>query len=405
MLSPRPAESHTLGFLQPKASGGLTAEQNAQLQLATSDPQGKLAAILVVEDSADLRAVVVLKLQLFGYENVTTAADGAEGLALIREREFDLVILDIEMPRMNGFEVLTAVKDDPALRHLPVIVSSGLDDLDAGVRCIELGAEDFLLKPLRTVIFRARVAATLERKRLRDVERLRLAQVQHERKLLELEQEKSERLLLNVLPESIATRLKHGEHTIAEHYQDVTVLFADVVNFASFASRTDPASLVSLLNDLFSRFDQLAGRYGLEKIKTIGDSYLVVGGLPERRADHAEAVAGMALEMFESLNVVNQRHGSQLHLRVGLNSGPVVAGVIGRQKFAFDLWGSTVNLASRMQSAGVPDRVQVSATTYELLQGKFDMTSRGAIACKGLGDVSAYLLHARSEIPEHALRG
>src|SRR4051812_47043193 len=221
MDSPRPHETSTLQMLQSAATGGLPPAQVAQLQLALSDPQGQRANILVVDDNEELRKTIVLRLELFGYTNVTTAADGEAGLALIRQHEFDLVILDIEMPRLNGFGVLAALKNDQGRRHVPVIVSSGLDDLDAIVRCIELGAEDYLMKPLKTVIFRARVGATLERKRLRDIERLRLIQVQHERRLLELEQEKSERLLLNILPQAIASRLKQGERTIAERYNGV----------------------------------------------------------------------------------------------------------------------------------------------------------------------------------------
>ncbi len=385
--------SDTAGFhaFHARTSGGLTAEQILKLDQAQSDPHGQLAAILVVDDNDELRQTIVLKLELFGYTNVKTAPNGEVALALIRQHEFDLVILDIEMPRLNGFGVLTALRQDPDRRHVPVIVSSGLDDLDAVVRCIELGAEDYLLKPLKTVIFRARVTATLERKRLRDIERLRLIQVQHERKLLELEQDKTERLLLNVLPQTIATRLKQGERTIAERYNGVTVLF-DVVDFSSFASRTDPEDLVSLLNDLFSRFDQLAGKRGLEKIKTIGDSYLAVGGLPERRTDHAESIAHLALEMLGALDEFNADRGRQLRMRIGLNSGPVVAGIIGRQKFSYDLWGATVNLASRMQSSGVPNCIQVTTTTQELLQGKFRLTPRGSITCKGVGEVSTFLL-------------
>jgi adenylate cyclase len=395
MDSPRSIDTPTFHLLQPAAAGGLTAPQLAQLELAASDPHGHRASILVVDDNAELRQTIVLKLELFGYNNVTTAADGESALALIRQHEFDLVILDIEMPRLNGFGVLKALKEDANRRHLPVIVSSGLDDLDSVVRCIELGAEDYLLKPLKTVIFRARVGATLERKRLRDIERLRLVQVQHERRLLQLEQEKSERLLLNILPEPIATRLKQGEHTIAERYNGVTVLFADVFDFASFASRTEPEDIVALLNDLFSRFDQLADRNGLEKIKTIGDSYLAVGGLPERRTDHAEAVATLALEMLGALESFNSTRETRLRMRIGVNSGPVVAGIIGRQKFSYDLWGTTVNLASRMQSSGLPDCIQVSSATGELLQGKFQLTPRGTVTCKGLGEVSTFLLNGR----------
>jgi class 3 adenylate cyclase len=386
-------------MLQPSANGGLTPKQQAQLELATSDPQGKQGAILIVDDNEELLRTIVLKLELFGYTNVATAPNGEVALTMIRERELDLIILDIEMPRLNGFGVLAALRDDPERRHVPVIVSSGLNDLDAVVRCIELGAEDYLPKPLKAVIFRARVAATLERKRLRDIERLRLIQVQHERRLLELEQEKSERLLLNVLPQTIAVRLKQGERTIAERYNGVTVLFADVVEFSSFASRTEPEDLVAVLNDLFSRFDQLADRHGLEKIKTIGDSYLAVGGLPERRPDHAEAIASMALEMLEALEMFNQSRGSELRMRIGLNSGPVVAGIIGRQKFSYDLWGSTVNLASRVQSSGLPGCIQLSPTTHELLQGKFEMTARGTVTCKGLGEVQTFLLHGRIAQP------
>ena len=403
MTPSRPGETGTLQLLQPATSGGLTPEQVAQLQLATSDPQGKQAAILVVDDNEELRQTIVLRLELFGYHVVTTAGDGETALALIREQEFDLLILDIQMPRMDGFGVLTALKNDPARRHLPVIVSSGLDDLDAVVRCIELGAEDYLLKPLKSVIFRARVAATLERKRLRDIERLRLIQVQHERHLLALEQEKTERLLLNVLPHSIAVRLKQGELTIAERFNGVTVLFADVVDFSDFASHTEPEDIVAMLNDLFSRFDQLADRHGLEKIKTIGDSYLVVGGLPERRTDHAEAMGSMALEMLGALEEFNQDRSGVIRMRIGLNSGPVVAGIIGRHKFSYDLWGATVNLASRMQSSGVPGCIQVSPATYELLQGKFQLTPRGSVICKGLGEVTTYLLTGKTAGPEEVL--
>lgn len=391
---PRPGSSDPAVFdtFLARANGGLTEEQSRRLVEAQSDPHGLLAAILIVDDDEDLRRMIALRLELFGYQNVATAPDGEAALELIRRREFDLAILDIEMPRLDGFGVLRALREDPERRHVPVIVSSGLDDLEAVARCIALGAEDYLLKPLKTEIFRARVSATLERKRLRDIERLRLIQLQHERRLLELEQDKTERLLLNVLPRSIASRLKQGERTIAERYDDVTVLFADVVDFSSWAGRTDPEYLVSLLNDLFSRFDQLAGERGLEKIKTIGDSYLAVGGLPERREDHAGAVAHLALEMLGALREFNRDRGVELSMRIGLNSGPVVAGIIGRRKFTYDLWGATVNVASRMQAAGVPDRIQVTSTTGSLLQGRFRLTPRGSVTCKGVGEVTTFLL-------------
>ena len=168
--------------------------------------------------------------------------------------------------------------------------------------------------------------------------------------------------------------------------------FSPMSWISSWAGRTDPEYLVSLLNDLFSRFDQLAGELGLEKIKTIGDSYLAVGGLPERRADHAGAVAHLALEMLGALREFNRDRGVELSMRIGLNSGPVVAGIIGRRKFTYDLWGATVNVASRMQAAGVPDRIQVTSTTGSLLQGRFRLTPRGSVTCKGVGEVTTFLL-------------
>lgn len=400
-MTPFPTvETRTFQLLQEPKIGGLTQEQILQLRLAKSDPTGKQAAILVVDDSDPMRDLLVLNLQQLGYENVTAAPDGQRALNLINRQEFDLVVLDIEMPHVDGYGVLRALKNDPTRRHLPVIVSSGLDQIESVVKCIELGAEDFLPKPLNIVIFRARVAASLERKRLRDLERLRLIQLQDEHRLLEVEQEKSERLLLNILPKTVAARLKQGERTIADRYSAVTVLFADVVDFTALASRIDPEELVSLLNDLFSRFDSLADRYGLEKIKTIGDSYLVVGGLPEPREDHATAVAALALDMLGAVDEFNRARKSAVAVRIGLNSGPVVAGVIGRQKFSYDLWGSTVNIASRMQSSGLPNRVNVSATTQGLLAATFQLSPRGIVFCKGLGDVQTYLLEGkRPEVP------
>jgi class 3 adenylate cyclase len=394
--STRGDETRAFELLRRVKSGGLSAETLAQLENAQDSAKDKQAAIMLVEDSVDLRKVITLMLHALGYLNVTEAADGQIALDLLAQREFDLIVLDIEMPRVNGFEVLAALKRDSARRYLPVIVASGLDRLDAVVRCIELGAEDFLPKPVNSVILGARVAASLERKRLRDLERLRLLALQQEKQLLQAEQERSESLLLNILPKAIAERLKHGERTIAERHADVTVLFADLVDFSTLANHTDAQDLVTLLNDLFSRFDRLASRHGLEKIKTIGDCYLLVGGLPEPSPRHATEVAGMALEMLAALADLNRERGLKLGMRIGVNSGPVVAGVIGSSKFTYDLWGVAVNLAQRVQSSGLPDRVNVSASTYELLRKDFRLTERGTVECKGLGLVRTYLLDGKA---------
>ncbi|MEG5062977.1 adenylate/guanylate cyclase domain-containing protein [Microcoleus sp. B3-A4] len=212
---------------------------------------------------------------------------------------------------------------------------------------------------------------------------------------LRVQQEQSERLLLNILPEEIANRLKRGDSTIADTFADVTVLFADIVGFTQLSSLVSPTQLVAWLNDIFSTFDNLAERHGLEKIKTIGDAYMVVGGLPILRPDHAEAIAEMALDMQQAITDFSNTHNQNFRIRIGINSGPVVAGVIGIKKFIYDLWGDTVNTASRMESHGKPGSIQVTETTYQQLREKYFFENRGAIEVKGKGQMTTYLLKSR----------
>lgn len=215
-------------------------------------------------------------------------------------------------------------------------------------------------------------------------------------KLLEIERVKSDRLLLNILPTAIAERLKQEPNSIiAESFETVTVLFADLVQFTQLSARVTPVELVHSLNEIFSTFDFLAQKYGLEKIKTIGDAYMVVGGLPTPREDAVEAIADMALEMLCAISELAQKSDRSFQLRVGIHTGPVVAGVIGINKFSYDLWGDTVNTASRMESQGVPGRVQVTATTYELLHHKYVLEERGKIDVKGKGEMLVYFLNDR----------
>jgi class 3 adenylate cyclase len=202
----------------------------------------------------------------------------------------------------------------------------------------------------------------------------------------------SDGLLLNVLPRTIAERLKRDPGVIAERYDEVSVLFADVADFTPFAERTSPERLVSVLNEVFSAFDVLTERHGLEKIKTIGDAYMVAGGLPEPRADHAEAIAALAVDMQAELARVCEALGLGLEIRIGIDSGPVVAGVIGRRKFIYDLWGDTVNTASRMESHGIPGRIQVTTATYQRLQDRYRFEDRGEMEVKGKGRIRTYLL-------------
>ena len=212
---------------------------------------------------------------------------------------------------------------------------------------------------------------------------------------LHAEKEKSESLLLNILPFPIAQRLKEEQGYIADSFPEVTVLFADIVGFTVLSTRLSPTELVEILNIIFSEFDRLAEKHGLEKIKTIGDAYMVVGGLPTPRSDHAEAIANMALDMQKEITQFNATTGEAFSIRIGIHSGPVVAGVIGIKKFIYDLWGDTVNTASRMESHGIPGCIQLSAATYQLLQDKYLLEERGHIAIKGKGVMNTYFLNGK----------
>ncbi len=220
---------------------------------------------------------------------------------------------------------------------------------------------------------------------------------------VEREQERSDQLLLNILPAPIAQRLKSNPGTIADSFAEVSVLFADIVGFTPLSSLQSPEEIVHLLNLVFSRFDYLAGKHGLEKIKTIGDAYMVVGGLPEPRDDHAEAIAEIALDMQQEIALLNQQHGLSLGIRIGINTGPVVAGVIGQKKYIYDLWGDTVNIASRLESHGVNGSIQVSEATNTILRSRYTLEERGVIDLKGKGPTNAYFLRGRKSNAEQPI--
>jgi adenylate cyclase len=215
---------------------------------------------------------------------------------------------------------------------------------------------------------------------------------------LRLQQKQTERLLLNILPKPIAERLQKEQKLIADHFDEVSVLFADLVGFTEFSAHKTPTQLVEILNGIFCEFDRLSESHGLEKIKTIGDAYMVVGGLPTARGDHAQAIALLALEMQSALTQFNLKIGESFQLRIGMHSGSVVAGIIGISKFSYDLWGDTVNVASRMESNGMPGKIQVTGATYERLKEQFIFEERGMIEVKGKGKMLTYWLIGEESI-------
>ena len=307
-----------------------------------------------------------------------------------------VLLQDLVMPGIDGLDMVRRFRSVKATAQVPVIVLSGKDEPIVKAQLLGAGANDYLVKlPDRVeLVARIRVHSDGYRRLLeRDAAFEAL-----ERSLADLkrEREKSERLLLNILPEKVAARLKDGEASIAESFTGVTVMFADLCGFTEFSQHVDARHLVELLDEIFSTFDHLARAHGVEKIKTIGDAYMAVAGLPVPSADHAEAVAVMALGMLEAFRGVMRARGLAMELRIGIHSGPVAAGVIGRHKFSYDLWGDTVNLASRMESHGEPSRIHVSQATRDLLGGAFRFADRGEVNVKGKGSMRTYFLLGRA---------
>ena len=340
--------------------------------------------ILVVDDNVSNLDLLSRRLARDGHV-VEGCESGEAALHLLESGRFDLILLDLIMPGVNGIDVLRHVRSNEATRLVPVIMISAMEEVDGAVRCIEAGADDFLSKPLDPILLRARINAALERKLLRDRETAIAAR-------LRTEQERSESLLRNVLPASIVERLRAGETTIADHYADVSILFCDLVGFTALAGRLTPGKTLDFLNGIFSAFDKLATQNGLEKIKTIGDAYMVAGGLPEVRTDHAAAVADMAMRMPAIVRDVSHALGEPLDVRLGMHTGPVVAGIIGTHKFVYDVWGDTVNIASRMEHHGEPGRVHITEATKAALGDRYTYDALPPMDIKGKGLMDTFLI-------------
>ena len=321
--------------------------------------------------------------------------DWTQAVAAATAFQPTVILQDLIMPGIDGLEMVGHFRRNPATADVPIIVLSAREEPVVKARLLDAGASDYLVKLPDQVELIARIRVHSDGYR-RLLER-NAAFTQLEQSLAELgrEREKSERLLRTILPAAIAERLKNGEATIAESFADVTVLFADLCGFTEFSERVDPQHVVALLDEIFSSFDHLANAHGVEKIKTIGDAYMAVSGLPVPRPDHAEAMAVMAIGMQEAFRGVMRNRGLALELRIGIHSGPVAAGVIGRQKFTYDLWGDTVNIASRMESHGEPSRIHVSPATRALLGDAFRFADRGAVNVKGRGTLHTFFLLGR----------
>jgi class 3 adenylate cyclase/CheY-like chemotaxis protein len=364
---------------------------------STAESNLSSSHILVVDDSSLMRMGLTRSLKNLGFENITGASNGKEALEKIRKGNFDLILLDIEMPEMTGLQVLEVLKADQ-MTQVPVIVISGGTDAEDAIRCIEMGAEDYLPKSFNPVLLRARVTNSLHKKRLRDHDKVMLETIRQQHALVSHEKEVSENLLLNILPREISTRLKSGEELIADYHAEVTILFADLSGFTALSRTMTASRLVEILNAIFCEFDRIMQRFGVEKIKTIGDCYMVVSGIPVARPDHAPVLVTVGFEMIKALALVNKLYETNLRMRIGLNTGNVVAGVIGLRKFTYDLWGDAVNVASRMESTGAEGRVHISEFTAKRLPPEFLLENRGVIDVKGVGQMATYFVNAGTSV-------
>lgn len=333
--------------------------------------------VLVVDDEEQNRSLLRDPLEARGYE-IAEAENGLLALEKVAARPPDVILLDLMMPQMDGFEVCRRLKMDVKTAHIPILIVTALSDRKERLMGIEAGANDFLNKPIDIQDVILRVGNAVYAKHLHDQ--------------LQIEREKSEQLLLNILPKPIAERMKKGETNIADSHPDITVLVADLVGFTTLSAHISPEQIVQLLNEIFSAFDLLVGKLGLDKIKTIGDAYMVAGGISYPRPDHAEAIAQLAVNLQDEIEQLNQRYGISVRLRIGICTGPVIAGVIGRWRFAYDLWGDTVNLACRLESTGEPGKIQIAESTYERLKHKYKFEPKHSLDIKGYNSMSAYWL-------------
>ena len=328
--------------------------------------------LLIVDDIEDNRAALAMRLDLAGYSKFISVGDGLAALEALRAQTIDLVLLDIMMPGMDGYQVLEEMKADPHLRDVPVIVISALGDVENVVRSIELGAADYLMKPFNPVILKARIDTYLERARLKAQEFAYYEQIAQEK-------ERADNLLAQLLPQQIATILKANDRLPPIRYDNVAVLFCDVIGFTAYSESHPPEIVFEQLETLIEDFEKVLDDHGLMKIKTIGDAILATAGLLTPSGDPVAEATRAALQMLET----SQAHVAGWKVRVGIDHGPVVAGTIGRQQFQFDIWGDTVNTAARIETVAEAGTVCLSGRAWHAIHDRAQGRSLGLVDLKG----------------------
>lgn len=332
--------------------------------------------LLVVDDSEDNRYTLVRRLRRQGHEEILEAENGRIALDILDREQVDLVLLDLMMPEIDGYEVLSRMKQDMDHREIPVIMISAADELDNVVRCLELGAEDYLPKPFNPTVLNARVTASLEKRRLRRGEHAYLSEVEHEKA-------RAEQLLAAMVPAGAISELRTNGTVAPRRYEEVAVLFCDIVGFTSYCDSTAPEEVVASLGAHVSRFEEIAESHRLEKIKTIGDAFMATAGLLVSVDNPLRVAVACGLEMVEASASIEPFW----QMRIGVYLGPVVAGITGSRQFQFDIWGDTVNVAARLSDKAEPGSVVVSAAQWPQLREHYRGRSLGEVELKGKGPV------------------
>ncbi len=330
----------------------------------------KVKKIIVVDDSLTIRKAFQYHLRSMGYD-VTMAESAINALEILNKEKFDLILSDLVMPKLDGYQLLKLIKADKELAHIPVLMLSGLNEMDYVVKCINAGADDYLLKhPLNLSLIKARVGASLERKQLLDE--------------LDEERKRSDRILKEILPPSIVEELKEHNYVQPRRHENVAVLFCDIVQFTRFSDTNEPELVMENLQSLMEAFEGLAGYYNVQKIKTIGDSFMAAAGLLVPVENPILTCVEFGLEMVSSVRNLEWK------ARVGIHYGSVIAGVVGRDAFLYDIFGDTVNVAARIEANGVNGAVNISKKAWDEVSHLCEGESSGLVSLKGKGEMEVF---------------
>jgi class 3 adenylate cyclase/CheY-like chemotaxis protein len=328
--------------------------------------------ILVVDDNEDNRFTLTMRLEASGYVNIVTAENGRDALDKMRAQAVDLILLDIMMPELDGYGVLRAMQEDVVLRRIPVLVISAVDEIASVVKCIELGATDYLAKPFNPILLKARVDKCIEQSRLRAQEAINQTSLEHEKR-------RADGILATVLPREIVRALKRSDRLQPRLYDAVTVLFCDIVGFTAYSEKHKPETVFGELERLVEQFEEIVQAHRLEKIKTVGDAFMATSGLLLAQDEPVRSAVACGLDMVKA----GQAFGMGAGVRVGIDHGPVVAGIMGKSQFQFDVWGDTVNTASRIEGAARPGSVCLSGRAWMHVRSQAEARSLGLVDLKG----------------------